>query len=237
MAVLSYNEILPKCIITYNNEPYEVLSSHIFRMQMRKPVNQTKLRHLVSGKVIEISFHQNETMNEAEVDTMQAVYLYTNKGESWFAEVGNLKNRFSFPEEVVQDAFTKMYLYADKYHVREGASFSSWAYTILNRVAYTRYRAKSIERGKRAELLPEHYESLPDARAEFLEDLSIRNEVLAALAKLPEAAAKILRLQFIEGKTQEEIAQAEDLSIPAVKTRIHRAKKLFKEVYDAQHYE
>ena len=140
-------------------------------------------------------------------------------------------------EEVVQDAFTKMYLYADKYHVREGASFSSWAYTILNRVAYTRYRAKSIERGKRAELLPEHYESLPDVRAEFLEDLSIRNEVLAALAKLPEAAAKILRLQFIEGKTQEEIAQAEDLSIPAVKTRIHRAKKLFKEVYDAQHYE
>ena len=140
-------------------------------------------------------------------------------------------------EEVVQDAFTKMYLYADKYHVREGASFSSWAYTILNRVAYTRYRAKSIERGKRAELLPEHYESLPDVRAEFLEDLSIRNEVLAALAKLPEAAAKILRLQFIEGKTQEEIAQAEDLSIPAVKTRIHRAKKLFKEAYDAQHYE
>jgi len=140
-------------------------------------------------------------------------------------------------EEVVQDAFTKMYLYADKYHVREGASFSSWAYTILNRVAYTRYRAKSIERGKRAELLPEHYESLPDARAEFLEDLSIRNEVLAALAKLPEAAAKILRLQFIEGKTQEEIAQAEDLSIPAVKTRIHRAKKLFKQAYDDQHYE
>ncbi len=140
-------------------------------------------------------------------------------------------------EEVVQDAFTKMYLYADKYHVQEGASFSSWMYTILNRVAYTKYRAKSIERGKRAELLPEHYESLPDARAEFLEDLSIRNEVIAALAKLPETAAKILRLQFIEGKSQEEIAQAENLSIPAVKTRVHRAKKLFKQAYDAQHYE
>ncbi|MDP2655317.1 MAG: sigma factor, partial [bacterium] len=58
-------------------------------------------------------------------------------------------------EEVVQDAFTKMYLYADKYHAQEGASFSSWMYTILNRVAYTKYRAKSIERGKRAELEPE----------------------------------------------------------------------------------
>ena len=129
-------------------------------------------------------------------------------------------------EEAVQDAFTKAYLYADKYHPQEGASFSSWMYTILNRVAYTKYRAKSIERGRRAELLPEHYESLPDSRAEFLEDLSIRNEVLAGLAKLPETAARILRLQFIEGKSQEEIAASEDLSIPAVKTRIHRAKKL-----------
>lgn len=103
MAVLSYNEILPKTIITYNGEPYEVLSSHIFRMQMRKPVNQTKLRHLVSGKVIEISFHQNETMAEADVEQIQAQYLYTNRGESWFAEVGNPKNRFSFPESLVHD--------------------------------------------------------------------------------------------------------------------------------------
>jgi len=140
-------------------------------------------------------------------------------------------------EEVVQDAFTKMYLYADKYQPQEGASFSSWAYTILNRVAYTKYKAKSIERGKRAELEPEHYESLPDARAEFLEDLSVRDEVITALAKLPEAAARILKLQFIEGKNQQEIAQAENLSIPAVKTRVHRAKKLFKQAYDEQHHD
>ncbi len=103
MAVLSYNEILPKCIINYNNEPYEVLSAHIFRMQQRKPVNQTKLRQLVGGKVLEIAFHQNETVTEADIDKMQAQYLYTNKGESWFAEEGNAKHRFSFPEEIVHD--------------------------------------------------------------------------------------------------------------------------------------
>ncbi len=139
-------------------------------------------------------------------------------------------------EEAVQDAFTKMYLYADKYHAQEGASFSSWMYTILNRVAYTKYAARRKEWGKVAELEPEHYESLPDVRAEFLEDLSIRDEVVSALARLPETAARLLRLQFIEGKTQEEIAAKEDLSIPAVKTRVHRAKKLFKQAYDEQHY-
>lgn len=103
MAVLSYNEILSKSIINYNGEPYEVLSAHIFRMQQRKPVNQTKLRHLISGKVTEISFHQNETVTEADIGRMQANYLYTNRGESWFAEKGNPKNRFSFPEDVVRD--------------------------------------------------------------------------------------------------------------------------------------
>lgn len=103
MAILSYNEIVQKKIIEYNNEPYLVLSSHVFRMQQRKPVNQTKLKHLVSGKVLEISFHQNESVPEADIGHMDAVYLYTNRGESWFTEAGNPKNRFSFPENAVGD--------------------------------------------------------------------------------------------------------------------------------------
>jgi RNA polymerase sigma-70 factor (ECF subfamily) len=140
-------------------------------------------------------------------------------------------------EEAVQDAFTKMYLYADKYAPQEGATFASWAYTILNRVAYTKYRSRLATLRATATLAPEHYESLADESAGFLEDLSIRDEVLAALAKLPEAAARILRAQFIDGKTQEEIASSEDLSVPAVKTRVHRAKKLFKDAYDTQHHE
>jgi len=102
MAILSYNEIVQKKVIDYNNEPYEVLSSHVFRMQQRKPVNQTKLRHLVSGKVTEISFHQNESVPEADIETITALYLYTNRGESWFAEQGNPKNRFSFQENAIE---------------------------------------------------------------------------------------------------------------------------------------
>lgn len=103
MAILSYNEILQKKIINYNGEPYEVISSHIFRMQKTKPQNATKLRHVVSGKVVEISFHQSDTVTEADVERMQALYLYSSRGESWFAEVGNPKNRFSLPESAVHD--------------------------------------------------------------------------------------------------------------------------------------
>jgi elongation factor P len=122
MAILSYNDILQKKVIEYNGEPYKVVSSHIFRMQQRKPVNQTKLQHLVSGRVIEISFHQNESVPEADIETMEANYLYTNRGESWFAESGNAKNRFSFPEDsvhekvqwLVQNAPVEVLVYKEK---------------------------------------------------------------------------------------------------------------------------
>ncbi|MES2994428.1 MAG: RNA polymerase sigma factor [Patescibacteria group bacterium] len=137
-------------------------------------------------------------------------------------------------EEIVQDTFTRIYVYADRYKAQEGASFSSWAYAILTRLAFTRYQKLRKHRARTQELDPEVYERIRD-ESEFLEDLSVRSEVLVALSKLPEAASRVLRLQFIEGKSQEEIALLESSSVSAVKTRVHRAKKLFKEAIDTTH--
>lgn len=134
-------------------------------------------------------------------------------------------------EEVVQDCFTRIYLYANRYKPEVGASFSSWAYAILIRLSFTRYQKLKKRRGATVTLDPELYEKVADSE-NFLEDLSIRSEVLGALSRIPEAASRILRLQFIEGKTQEEIAASENVSIPAVKTRVHRAKKQFKDALE-----
>jgi len=134
-------------------------------------------------------------------------------------------------EEVVQDTFTRIYLYANRYQPQEGASFGSWAYTILTRVALTRYGKLKRRNSEMAPLAPEYYEALPD-KERFLEKLALRDEVLYALSCLPEAAARVLRLQFLEGKTQEEIANQENTTVSAIKTRVHRAKKLFKQFID-----
>jgi len=103
MAVLSYNEIVQKKVITMDGQPYEVLSSHVFRMQQRKPVNQTKLRNLKTGKVTEYSFHQNETVKEADIESEDITYLYHNRGEYWFCEKGNPRNRFKLDEGIIGD--------------------------------------------------------------------------------------------------------------------------------------
>lgn len=136
-------------------------------------------------------------------------------------------------EEVVGDAFTRIYLYADRYAPQAGASFSSWAYTILTRLAFTRYQSMKRRREGSIVMDPEAFEAIRDT-ADFVEDLTVRDEVVAALAKLPEAAANVLKAQFIEGKTQEEIATADGSTVSAVKTRVHRAKKLFKRIHDDQ---
>lgn len=101
MSVLSYNEITLKKVIIWNNEPHIVLASHVFRKQQRKPVNITKLKSMISGKVVEQTFHQNETADEADIETKSVEYIYTNRGEHWFTYEGKPGERFALDESVV----------------------------------------------------------------------------------------------------------------------------------------
>lgn len=101
MSMLEYNEILPKRVILLDNEPYEVLDAHVFRKQMRKPVNQTKLRHLITGRVTEQAFHAAEKVAEADLSTREVKYLYTNKGELWFCSANNPADRFELSMDTI----------------------------------------------------------------------------------------------------------------------------------------
>jgi len=104
MALLEYNEIKPRKYIVHDDEPYEVLTSHVFRKQQRKPVNATKLRNLITGRVVEISFGQSEKAEEAELDKREIRYLYSNRGESWFCEKNDPRRRFQLPSGVIGES-------------------------------------------------------------------------------------------------------------------------------------
>lgn len=99
--MLEYNEITEKKAIILDGEPYEVISSHVFRKQQRKPVNATKLRNLITGKVTERSFHVSEKVSEAEIESKEIKYLYSNRGESFFCPPESPRDRFSLPESAV----------------------------------------------------------------------------------------------------------------------------------------
>lgn len=103
MAILSYNEITPKKVILHNDEPYLVLSSHVFRKQQRKPVNITKLKGLISGRVVETTFHQNESAPEADLEKRTITFVYQSKGEYWFHTAGDPSDRFALSADIVGD--------------------------------------------------------------------------------------------------------------------------------------
>lgn len=102
--MLEYNEITLRKYIIFENEPYEVLDSHVFRKQQRKPVNATKLRNLLSGRIVEHSFHVSDKVDEAEIDAIKVKYLYNNKGEWWFCEERDPSQRFTIPEVMLGNA-------------------------------------------------------------------------------------------------------------------------------------
>lgn len=103
MAILSYNDITAKKVIIWNDEPHLVLSTHVFRKQQRKPVNITKLKSLISGKVVEQTFHQNETAEEADIETRPIEFIYENRGEYWFCPPGKPGERFSLSADLLGD--------------------------------------------------------------------------------------------------------------------------------------
>ncbi len=99
--MLEYNEILPKKIILLDGQPYEVLDAHVFRKQQRKPVNQTKLRNVITGKVTEQAFHVSEKVEEADLSTREVKYLYENRGTYWFCAPSDPSDRFSLGNDIV----------------------------------------------------------------------------------------------------------------------------------------
>lgn len=101
MSTINYNDVTPHKFIIHEAEPYEVLDARIFRMQQRKPVNQTRLKNLITGKVTEVTFHQQDKLEEAEIDRREAKYLYNNRGEWWFCEPKDPSKRFKIEAEKI----------------------------------------------------------------------------------------------------------------------------------------
>lgn len=107
--MLAYNEVKEKKFIVLDGDPYEVLDSHVFRKQQRKPVNQTKLRNLINGSVKLQTFHQNETVEEADITNTKIVFSFkkfdrqTKEEQLWFHEESDRSKRMSLSAAVVGD--------------------------------------------------------------------------------------------------------------------------------------
>ncbi len=140
-------------------------------------------------------------------------------------------------EDIVQEAFTKIYLNAKKFKKQPGIEFKSWAWRILVNTALTHYRKVKKTFGNVSyldELLvgdDEDIESKLNIASENLIDKDDRVGVIKdAIEALPAEAAVLLKSHYIEDRPYGEIAKKHGLSIGALKMKLFRARKVLKDI-------
>jgi len=99
--MFDYNELKPGTIFVMDGEPYEVQEFSFLRMQQRKPVAQTKIKNLITGKVIPRNFQHTDSFEEAEINYKKVKFLYGNRGKFVFCELNNPSARFELPEDSI----------------------------------------------------------------------------------------------------------------------------------------
>jgi RNA polymerase sigma-70 factor, ECF subfamily len=144
--------------------------------------------------------------------------------------------------EVVQDTFLAAYQNLKRF--RGEAAFGSWVHRIAANNALMRLRHQRVVEAATEELLaPEFTErgslaEVPEVDWSRRADEKVLDEELGRAIRqgtdaLPEGYREVFLLKDVEGVPDEEIAEMMGISVPAVKSRLHRARLALREKIDA----
>ena len=148
--------------------------------------------------------------------------------------------------EVAQETFLSAYQNLD--HFRGEAAFSSWLHRIaanhaLMRLRHTKVRDRAEdemtggikgpefnERGSYVEYPESDWSRRADEKAL---DAELGKAIQQATDELPDGYREVFLLKDVEGLSYEEISTMMGISVPAVKSRLHRARLALREAIDA----
>lgn len=95
------NDLKPGVLIELDGEPYQILESNFNKVAQRRPVMQTKIRHVVSGKVRAETFQQSDSIREADIERLKAKFIYRTKNEFFFQTEDGQK--MGFDEDALEE--------------------------------------------------------------------------------------------------------------------------------------
>ena len=135
-------------------------------------------------------------------------------------------------EEATQDAFLTLYRKIGTFD--ESRKFFSWFYRVALNAAYSRARRRpSLPTVAIEDRLPRfsadgHFAAdVPDWSVAIEDEAAARELAARAgefIAELPPAYRDVIWMNDVEGMTAPEIAETLEISIPAFKSRLHRAR-------------
>ena len=130
-------------------------------------------------------------------------------------------------EDVAQQVFIRIWKSAARY--RPTAKFTTWLLTITRNLVFNEARRRKRHPGTALDThegddslsLPDHARSIPD---KALLERELELAIDRAILSLPERQRLAVVLRRYEGKSYEEIADVLNLSVPAVKSILFRAR-------------
>jgi RNA polymerase sigma-70 factor (ECF subfamily) len=137
-------------------------------------------------------------------------------------------------EEVLQDVFVTVYRKIEGFEGK--AKFSSWLYRITVNAAFMKLRKRKQDQSVSLDDMQPHLQSKALAQknsfAMLSDTLAVNNEIREALEsainKLPDDYRAVFILRDIDGLSNKEVGEILDLSIPAVKSRLHRSRLMLR---------
>ena len=137
-------------------------------------------------------------------------------------------------EEVLQDVFVTVYRKIEGFEGK--AKFSSWLYRITVNAAFMKLRKRKQDQSISLEnLLPQvHNRALSEhynlsSRSDFLAmNKEMRELIEGAIMRLQGDYRAVFILRDIDGLSNKEVSDILDLTIPAVKSRLHRSRLMLR---------
>ncbi|MGQ9707486.1 MAG: RNA polymerase sigma factor [bacterium] len=136
--------------------------------------------------------------------------------------------------EALQDTFLRVFRFIRKFSFK--SSFYTWLYRIATNVSLTRLRRRKMTGMVSLDAPVPASEDLkfdiPDTGQtpqEAFEQKRLRERLEQAVKQLPEEYRAVVVLRDLEGLSNEEVSRVLKLSVPAVKSRLHRGRLALRE--------
>ncbi len=154
------------------------------------------------------------------------------------AKVFNLAMRFTRnqedAEEVLQDVFSTLYRKASSFQGK--SAFSSWLYRIVVNAAFMKLRKRKQDQTVSIEDLSpavrqyciEKESNLPQRSDILSMNREMRDMLQGAINRLPGQYRAVFVLRDVDGLSNQEVGKILNLSIPAVKSRLHRSRLMLR---------
>ena len=136
-------------------------------------------------------------------------------------------------EEVLQDVFVTVHRKIAGFEGK--SSFSSWLYRVTVNAAFMKLRKRRQDPAVPLEdIVQQSYPvaALKSPESTYVDSQTIRNEMLEALEvairKLPDDYRPVFVLRDVDGLTSREVGRILNLTVPAVKSRLHRSRLMLR---------